>query len=38
MKAYFDCPPKFGIFVRPDELKVGDYPELDEFDEDEDML
>ena len=37
-KQYFECPMKFGIFVRPDKLKVGDYPEIDEFDEDDDML
>lgn len=29
---------KFGLFVRPAELKVGDYPEIDEFDDDEDMI
>ncbi|CAD8098468.1 unnamed protein product [Paramecium primaurelia] len=26
---YFQCPQKFGIFVRPNELIVGDYPVLD---------
>ena len=37
-KKFFECAMKFGLFVRPAELKVGDYPEIDEFDEDEDMI
>ena len=37
-KKYFDCGPKFGIFVRPLDLKVGDYPEKDEFDMEDDMI
>jgi hypothetical protein len=28
-KKYFTAKPKFGIFVRPTTLKVGDYPEED---------
>ena len=37
-KVYFECEPNFGMFVRPKDLKVGDYPFYDEFDADEDML
>lgn len=38
-KTYIpDCPDKFGMFVRPKNLKVGDYPEIDEFDMDDDMI
>ena len=37
-KVIFECGDKFGIFVRPDDLKVGDYPEIDEFDMDDDMI
>lgn len=38
-KQFFECPPKFGGFLRPDKLQVGDYPEEDIFasdNEDED--
>ena len=37
-KVYFECHGNFGQFVRPADLNVGDYPEIDEFDEDEDMI
>jgi len=29
-KRFFQCPPKYGGFLRPDKLQVGDYPELDD--------
>ena len=37
-KKIFECGNKFGMFVRPKDLKVGDYPEIDEFDMDDDMI
>ena len=35
-KRFFECPPNFGGFLRPDKVTAGDYPELDLFDDDED--
>ena len=38
-KQIFECPAnKFGIFVRPMEADVGDYPPIDDFDEDLDEI
>lgn len=31
---YFSCGQKHGMFVRPERVKVGDYPEVDEFADD----
>lgn len=32
-KRYFTCPPGHGSILRPDKLKVGDFPERDPFDD-----
>lgn len=32
---YFDCPPLHGGMVRPDKIKLGDYPEQDPFEDEE---
>ena len=37
-KKYFDCDNKYGIFVRPDYVKCGDFPPVDVFNEEEDEI
>ena len=39
-KTYFEVPAgsKFGTFVRPKDAQVGDFPPVDDFDEDEDEI
>ncbi|KAG8368432.1 hypothetical protein BUALT_Bualt15G0044800 [Buddleja alternifolia] len=36
-KRYFDCPPLCGGMVRPDKVKVGDFPERDPFEEEDEI-
>lgn len=36
-KSYFTCPAGYGAFVRPERVRVGDYPPVDLEDELEEM-
>lgn len=35
---YFECPAGYGSLLRPNLVKVGDYPEIDEFASDPDEI
>lgn len=35
---YFLCEENYGLFVRPEKIEVGDYPELDPFGSSEDEI
>ena len=37
-QRYFTCGSKRGVFVRPNKVQVGDYPEVDEFVDSEDEI
>ena len=37
-KKYFECEKNYGVMVRPNYVKVGDYPPVDEFDEKDDEI
>lgn len=36
-KRYFECSAKYGVFAKPENVRVGDYPELDPFASDDEF-
>lgn len=34
---FFQCLPKYGFFLRPNKIQVGDYPEIDEFEDSDEV-
>eukprot|EP01091_Cochliopodium_minus_P014209 TRINITY_DN4789_c0_g1_i1.p1 TRINITY_DN4789_c0_g1~~TRINITY_DN4789_c0_g1_i1.p1 ORF type:complete len:228 (-),score=84.48 TRINITY_DN4789_c0_g1_i1:55-738(-) len=36
-KRYFNCPKSYGIFIQPDQIEIGDFPEEDIFSDDEEL-
>lgn len=38
MRRVFECQNKFGVFARPEKLEVGDWPPLDDLDDDMEEL
>ncbi len=37
-KRLFSCPPRHAVFVRTDKVTIGDFPEEDLMDDDEDEI
>jgi tubulin-folding cofactor B len=37
-KPYFECNKGFGKFVRPNEIRTGDFPPFDDFDSEDDEI
>lgn len=34
---YFECPSSHGVFLRPDKIEIGDFPEIDFLDSDDEL-
>ena len=35
---YFACPENYGLFMRPKDIEIGDFPKEDDFDMEQDMI